>query len=98
MKSLQMDNSKRSKTRKSGASKKPASKKPASKKPMTKKSMSKKPMTKKSMSKKSNKSSINPFFKLMLDAKNKNLPSFKYKSKTYKGVKHPHLGMIYRKA
>ena len=83
-----MEGGKRSKTRKSVARSKRASKKP----------MTKKSMTKKSMSRKSKKSSINPFFKLMLDAKNKNLPSFKYKSKTYKGVKHPHLGMIYRKA
>jgi hypothetical protein len=88
MKSLQMEGGKRSKTRKSVARSKSASKKP-----MTKKSMSKK-----TKSKKSKKSSTNPFFKLMLDAKSKSLPSFKYKSKTYKGVKHPHLGMIYRKA
>jgi hypothetical protein len=47
---------------------------------------------------KKTKKATNSFFKLMLDAKKKNLPSFKYKSKTYKGVKHPNLGMVYRKA
>jgi hypothetical protein len=51
-----------------------------------------------SSSKKTKKRAPNPFFKLMLNAKRKNMPSFKYKTKTYKGVKHPHLGMIYRKA
>lgn len=41
---------------------------------------------------------LNGFFKLMLNAKKKGLSSFKYKGKTYKGRKHPRLGMIYKKA
>jgi len=85
------------KTRKSAArksaSRKSVARKTASRKPVARKS--KKPVTRKSASKKH---AVNTFFKLMLEAKRKNLPSFKYKSKTYKGVKHPHLGMIYRKA
>jgi hypothetical protein len=86
------------KTRKSvarkSASRKSVVRKTVSRKPVARKS--KKPVTRKSTA--SKKSAVNTFFKLMLEAKRKNLPSFKYKSKTYKGVKHPHLGMIYRKA
>ena len=39
---------------------------------------------------------VNAYFKLMLNAKKHNLPSFKYKNKTYVGIKHKHLGMIYK--
>jgi len=48
--------------------------------------------------KKGKKRGLNPYFKLMLNAKKKGLASFKYKGKTYKGRKHPRLGMIYKKA
>lgn len=47
---------------------------------------------------KKSKKKLNKFFQLMLDAKKNNLPSFKYKGKTYKGKKHKRLGMIYKKA
>ena len=47
--------------------------------------------------KKTRKRKLNPFFKLMLDAKKKGLASFKYNGKIYKGKKHPRLGMIYKK-
>ena len=60
--------------------------------------VSKKSSRRRPSTKKTKKRAPNMFFKLMLEAKRKNLPSFKYKTKTYKGVKHPHLGMIYRKA
>ena len=40
---------------------------------------------------------LNPFFKLMLDAKKKGLPSFQYNGKTYVGKKDKQLGMIYKK-
>ena len=53
---------------------------------------------KKKGKKKTRKRKLNPFFKLMLDAKKKGLPSFKYNGKTYKGRKHKRLGMIYKKA
>tara|TARA_X000000950_G_C13759172_1_gene596043 strand:+ start:167 stop:403 length:237 start_codon:yes stop_codon:yes gene_type:complete len=49
------------------------------------------------MKKKSGKRKLNPFFKLMLDAKKKSLPSFKYNNKLYVGKKHPKLGMVYKK-
>ena len=52
----------------------------------------------KSRKKKKSKKKLNEYFKLMLDAKKKNLPFFKYKGKTYKGKKHKRLGMIYKKA
>ena len=52
---------------------------------------------KKKGKKKTRKRKLNPFFKLMLAAKKKGAPSFVYKGKTYKGKKHPRLGMIYRK-
>jgi hypothetical protein len=52
--------------------------------------------TKKKTRKKKRK--LNPFFKLMLAAKKKGAPSFKYKGRTYKGKKHHRLGMIYKKA
>ena len=48
--------------------------------------------------KRTRKRKLNPYFKLMLDAKKKGLESFKYKGKTYKGRKHERLGMIYKKA
>ena len=48
--------------------------------------------------KKGKKRGLNPYFKLMLNAKKKGLASFKYKGKTYKGKKHHRLGMIYKKA
>ena len=48
--------------------------------------------------KKTRKRKLNPFFKLMLDAKKKGLASFKYNGRTYKGRKHKRLGMIYKKA
>ena len=44
---------------------------------------------------------LNGFFKVMLDAKKKKLPSFKYNGKTYKGrllKDKPHLGMVYKRA
>jgi|UniRef100_A0A6C0BZE5 hypothetical protein len=41
---------------------------------------------------------LNPFFKLMLAAKKAGKQSFKYLGRTYKGRKHPRLGMIYKKA
>ncbi len=53
---------------------------------------------KKKGKKKTRKRKLNPFFKLMLDAKKKGLASFKYNGKTYKGRKHKRLGMIYKKA
>ena len=53
---------------------------------------------KKKGKKKTRKRGLNPFFKLMLDAKKKGLASFIYKGKTYKGRKHKRLGMIYKKA
>ena len=34
----------------------------------------------------------------MLEAKKNEKDSFEYKGKTYKGRKHPRLGMIYKKA
>lgn len=51
----------------------------------------------KTKKKKGKKRGLNPFFKLMLAAKKKGAPSFVYKGKTYKGKKHPRLGMIYKK-
>jgi hypothetical protein len=39
---------------------------------------------------------INAYFKAMLHAKKNKSASFKYKNKTYVGVKHKHLGMIYK--
>lgn len=53
---------------------------------------------KKKAKKKTRKRKLNPFFKLMLDAKKKGLASFKYNGTTYKGRKHKRLGMIYKKA
>lgn len=53
---------------------------------------------KKKGKKKTRKRKLNPFFKLMLDAKKKGLASFKYNGTTYKGRKHKRLGMIYKKA
>tara|TARA_B100001121_G_C18262937_1_gene422544 strand:+ start:159 stop:464 length:306 start_codon:yes stop_codon:yes gene_type:complete len=49
------------------------------------------------------KKGMNSFFKIMLDAKKKKLPSFVYtdksgKSTTYYGHAHPMLGMVYKKS
>ena len=52
----------------------------------------------KKVSKSKKKRKVNKFFKLMLAAKKKGAASFKYNGKTYKGKKHPRLGMIYKKA
>lgn len=41
---------------------------------------------------------LNGFFKLMLKAKKNGDESFVYNGKTYKGKKHPRLGMVYKKA
>ena len=40
---------------------------------------------------------LNSFFKLMLDAKKKKLPSFMYNGKKYVGKAHHRLGMIYKR-
>lgn len=40
---------------------------------------------------------VNEYFKMMLAAKKANKPSFVYKGHTYKGTKHPRLGMVYKK-
>ena len=53
---------------------------------------------KKGKKKSRKKRKLNPFFKLMLAAKKKGAASFKYNGHTYKGKKHPRLGMIYKKA
>ena len=63
----------------------------------TKKS-SKTRKSRKSKTRKKGKRKLNPFFKLMLAAKKAGKSSFKYLGKTYKGRKHPRLGMIYKKA
>ena len=47
---------------------------------------------------KSRKRPLNGFFKLMLKAKAKGDESFVYNGQTYKGKKHPKLGMVYKKA
>ena len=52
----------------------------------------------KKVGKSKKKRKVNQFFKLMLAAKKSGAASFKYKGKTYKGRKHPRLGMIYKKA
>jgi hypothetical protein len=41
---------------------------------------------------------VNEFFKMMIVAKKAGKPSFVYKGNTYKGTKHPRLGMVYKKA
>ena len=41
---------------------------------------------------------LNPFFKVMLKAKGNKDESFVYNGVTYKGVKHPKLEMIYKRA
>lgn len=46
---------------------------------------------------KKKKGKVNEFFKKMIEAKRKGLPSFEYKENTYKGTKHPTLGMVYKK-
>jgi len=46
----------------------------------------------------SKKRKLNGFFKLMLKAKKNGDESFVYKGNTYKGTKHPRLGMIYKRA
>ena len=41
---------------------------------------------------------LNPFFKVMLKAKGNKDESFVYNGVTYKGVKHPKLKMVYKRA
>ena len=41
---------------------------------------------------------LNPFFKVMLKAKGREDESFVYNGVTYKGVKHPKLKMVYKRA
>ena len=53
--------------------------------------------SRKTKKKRGKKRKLNKFFALMLAAKKKKLPSFKYNGKTYVGKKHNRLGMIYRK-
>ena len=48
--------------------------------------------------KKSRKRKLNAFFKVMLKAKHKGDESFVYNGQTYKGRKHPKLGMVYKRA
>ena len=55
------------------------------------------PKSKKSKKSKGKKRKMNEYFKTMLAAKKANKPSFVYKGKTYKGVEHDKLGMIYKK-
>ena len=40
---------------------------------------------------------LNAFFKIMLKAKAKGDESFVYNGTTYKGKKHPKLGMVYKR-
>jgi|TARA_B110001450_G_scaffold256613_1_gene287759 hypothetical protein len=40
---------------------------------------------------------INKYFQMMLAAKKAGKPSFVYNGHTYKGTKHPRLGMVYKK-
>jgi|TARA_B110000858_G_scaffold32979_1_gene36589 hypothetical protein len=40
---------------------------------------------------------INKYFQMMLAAKKAGEPSFVYNGHTYKGTKHPRLGMVYKK-
>jgi hypothetical protein len=40
---------------------------------------------------------MNEYFKMMLAAKKAGKPSFVYKGHTYKGTKHPRLGMVYKR-
>ena len=47
--------------------------------------------------KKKGKKALNGFFKIMLDAKKAQKPSFVYKGNTYKGTKDKRFGMIYKK-
>ena len=68
------------------------------KKRVGKKAMRKAPRkTAKKARKTGKKRKLNPFFKLMLDAKKNKLPSFKYNGKTYVGKKDHRLGMVYKK-
>lgn len=53
--------------------------------------------SRKTKKKRGKKRKLNKFFALMLAAKKKKLPSFKYNGKTYVGKKHNRLGMIYKK-
>ena len=43
------------------------------------------------------KKSLNKYFKVMLEAKKKNLSSFLYNGQKYIGKKHNLLGMVYKK-
>ena len=40
---------------------------------------------------------VNKYFQMMLEAKKAGKPSFVYNGHTYKGTKHPRLGMVYKK-
>jgi len=53
--------------------------------------------SRKTKKKRGKKRKLNKYFALMLAAKKKKLPSFKYNGKTYVGKKHNRLGMIYKK-
>ena len=53
--------------------------------------------SKKNQTKKKKKRKINKYFQMMLAAKKAGKPSFVYNGHTYKGTKHPRLGMVYRK-
>ena len=46
----------------------------------------------------SNRRPLNPYFKLMLEAKKRGVKAFVYNDKVYQGKKHEKLGLIYRKA
>lgn len=61
-------------------------------------SSSKSKKMKKEKSTKKTKRKVNEYFKKMLEAKRKELPSFEYNGQTYKGTKHATLGMVYKKA
>ena len=52
----------------------------------------------KATKKKKKKKKPNEFFKKMIEAKRKGLPSFEYNDNTYTGTKHATLGMVYKKA
>ena len=47
---------------------------------------------------KKKKRKVNKFFKKMIEAQRKGLPSFEYNGNTYNGTKHATLGMVYKKA
>lgn len=53
--------------------------------------------SKKNKTQKKGKRKINKYFQMMLEAKKGGKPSFVYNGHTYKGTKHPRLGMVYKK-